>query len=298
MVSEFLQSFESYIKFERRYSKHTLTAYRKDIQQFFKFLEMAYGSINVNEIQSYHIRSWVVSMMREKLQAKTVNRKLSSIRTFFQFLRLRKRIVQNPAQHVIGPKVPKRLVQAIPDQELSRLFSSMSFGDDYIGARDYMILLTLYSTGMRRNELIELTLEDLDQRAHSLKVKGKGGKERIIPIIGPTYEALIDYMDIRNKSFKDSELEKFLFLTAKGKKLYPKAVYNLVNKSLTKVTTSQKRSPHALRHSFATQLVEAGAELNAIKELLGHSSLQATQVYTHNSIEQLKKIYKKSHPRG
>ena len=249
------------------------------------------------EVRHFHVRAWVVELMQNKVTPRSINRKLSTLKTFFKFLKRRKEIQENPMLKVIAPKVGKKLPVIVKEIELKNLFEKINFGEGYPAVRDEMVMEMLYSTGMRRSELINLTPNDLDFFNDQVKVLGKGNKERLIPFARPLANRLKNYLEIRHDEFALDATDS-LFLTEKGKIMYPKLVYNLVKKYLSQITTVEQRSPHVLRHSFATHLSNNGADLNAIKELLGHSSLAATQVYTHNSIEKLKKVYQQAHPKA
>lgn len=289
--------FLKYLELEKRFSAHTIKAYQSDLFQFFAYLEETYSLTSILEVRHFHIRAWVVELMQNKITPRSINRKLSTLKTYFKFLKRRKEIQENPMLKVIAPKVGKRLPVVVKEIELENLFEKINFGEGYAAVRDEMVMEMLYSTGMRRSELINLTPNDLDFFNNQVKVLGKGNKERLIPFARPLADRLKNYLDIRNDEFGLS-LTESLFLTEKGKEMYPKLVYNLVKKYLSQITTVEQRSPHVLRHSFATHLSNNGADLNAIKELLGHSSLAATQVYTHNSIEKLKKVYQQAHPKA
>ncbi len=289
--------FLKYLELEKRFSAHTIKAYQSDLFQFFAYLEETYSLTSILEVRHFHIRAWVVELMHNKITPRSINRKLSTLKTYFKFLKRRKEIQENPMLKVIAPKVGKRLPVVVKEIELENLFEKINFGEGYAAVRDEMVMEMLYSTGMRRSELINLTPNDLDFFNNQVKVLGKGNKERLIPFARPLADRLKNYLDIRNDEFGLSSTES-LFLTEKGKEMYPKLVYNLVKKYLSQITTVEQRSPHVLRHSFATHLSNNGADLNAIKELLGHSSLAATQVYTHNSIEKLKKVYQQAHPKA
>lgn len=289
--------FLKYLELEKRFSTHTIIAYKGDLEQFIAYIKEIYSLTSAEEVRHFHIRAWIVELMQNKISARSVNRKLSTLKTYFRFLKKRKEITGNPMLKVIAPKVGKRLPVVVKEVELKELFDKINFGEGYEAVRDEMIMELLYATGMRRSELIQLTPNHIDNYNHQVKVLGKGNKERLIPFAIPLANRLANYLAVREDEFgagKDAPL----FFTKKGKKLYPKLVYNLVKKYLSQVTTVEQRSPHVLRHSFATHLSENGADLNAIKELLGHSSLAATQVYTHNSIERLKKIYQQAHPKA
>ena len=292
-----LTTFLQFLEYEKRFSPHTLLAYKKDLEQFTQFIEDDCGIFSIEEVQHPHIRSWIVELLAQGKSARTVRRKLSTLKTYYRFLLQRAEIVQNPMLKVTAPKEGKRLPVFIHAEELDTLFEQIIFPGDYLSQRDRMILEILYSTGMRRSELIALKINDFDLGRNQIRILGKGNKERLIPFGPKLKEQLNHYLELREKTFP-ATLEESLLLTKKGQPLYPKLVYNTVKKYLSLITTVEQKSPHVLRHSFATHLSENGAELNAIKELLGHSSLAATQIYTHNSIEKLRKVYQKAHPKA
>ena len=292
-----LTTFYAYIRFEKRFSEHTIKAYETDLAQFQTFLQNTYEIKKDENIEHLHIRAWIVDLLEQNITTRSINRKLSTLKSYFQFLVKRAVLAANPMLKVIAPKVGKRLPIVIPADRLEFLFEQVEFSNDFKGVRDKMILELLYQTGIRRSELINLIDQNIDLEGLTIKVLGKGKKERLVPISHKLSRALQNYMTVRNATFP-LELFNVLFLTEKGKKLYPKKVYSIVNHYLSLVTTEEQRSPHVLRHSFATHLSNNGADLNAIKELLGHSSLAATQVYTHNSIERLKQIYQQAHPKA
>ncbi len=291
------QTFFNFLEHEKRFSPHTIKAYKNDLGQFFTFTESMYELNSASNIRHIHIRSWIVDLMQQQVSARSVNRKLSSLKTYFKFLLKRRFIDKNPMLKIVAPKTGKRLPVAVNKKHLEDLFEKVDFGADYSGARNRMILELLYSTGMRRAEMINLSLNDVDFTKNYLKVMGKGAKERLVPFSSNLRTVLKNYIAIRNENFPKGE-KVYLFLTDKGKKLYPKLVYNLVKRYLSLITTVEQRSPHVLRHSFATHLSDNGADLNAIKELLGHANLSATQIYTHNSIEKLRKVYDQAHPKA
>lgn len=291
-------TFLDYLKHEKRYSSHTITAYRKDLEQFIEYTQSVCGLDSVTEAEHTHVRSWIVFLLsEEKNTPRTITRKLSTLKTYFKFLQREGHSDKNPMLKVVAPKVGKRLPVYIKEDEISRLFNDIEFEEGYSGARNKMMLDLLYSTGMRRSELTNLEVRDLNFHENQIKVLGKGSKERRIPISFELRKRLQAYLFERHNEFPETEL-KTLFLTDKGKPMYTGFVYNVVKRYLSKVSTVEQRSPHVLRHSFATHLSNHGADLNAVKELLGHSNLAATQVYTHNSIERLKEIYQQAHPKG
>ncbi len=294
-----LNSFIQYLEFEKRFSSHTITAYRQDIRQFFDFLLNQYELENVQEVTPQQVRAWIVQLMMAQYEAKSVRRKISSLKTYFKFLQKNELLAANPTSHLILPKIKKRLPVTIRPENLEKLFSDIEFKSDWTGKRDKLILELLYSTGMRRAELLGIKISAIDFGRSVIKVTGKGNKERNIPFGKRLGNNMQSYISEINKILKENGIANdYLFLTDKFQPLYPKFVYNITKRYLGMVTGIEKRSPHVLRHSFATHLSENGADLNAIKELLGHANLAATQIYTHNSIEQLKKVYQKAHPKG
>jgi len=292
-----LTTFLQYIEFEKRFSVHTITAYRTDLGQFTDFLATTYDMTSAKEVRHTHIRSWMVQLMQGGMTSRSVNRKLSALKTYFLFLKRRGHIKLNPMLKVAAPKSGKRLPVFIQQEHLTLLFNEVDFGEGYEGSRNRTIMELLYATGMRRSELIGLAIKNISFEQGHVKVFGKGQKERLIPMSKHLDRVMKDYLTIRDQHFP-AGAEQPLFLTGKGKKLYPKFVYNLVRKCLSSVTTVEQKSPHVLRHSFATHLSNNGADLNAIKELLGHANLAATQIYTHNSIDKLKKVYEQAHPKA
>ena len=290
--------FIAYITFEKRFSKHTIKAYQTDLEQFKTYLITTYSISKNSEITHHHVRSWIIALMQQEISARSINRKLSTLKSLFQFLIKKGKLNKNPMLKVVMPKTGTRLPVFVEQRPLEMLFENVAFPNNYEGVRDRLIMDLFYQTGVRRSELIHLQISDIDFQGQAIKVLGKGNKERIIPINRDLRLQITNYLELRKSTFPDLLSIGQLFLTKKGKPLYPKKVYNLVKKYLGMVTTQEERSPHILRHSFATHLSNNGADLNAIKELLGHSSLAATQVYTHNSIERLKEIYEQAHPKA
>ena len=289
MVNKFLE----YLEFEKRYSKHTIVSYKTDLLQFDAYLSVVF-EVGVEQATHIMIRSWMVSLVESGISSRTINRKKSTLQVFYKYLKAKVLIEESPMQKVVAPKVEKRLPHYVKRQDMESLFSEVEFTNDFSGSRDRLILELFYSTGMRLSELVELkegsVLED------SIKVVGKRNKERMIPITGVMRGKIIDYIRFKRNDFPGST--QSLFVTDKGEKLYQKFVYRKVKHYLSLVTSQSKKSPHVLRHTFATHMLDNGAELNGIKEMLGHASLSATQVYTHNSIEKLKNVYKQAHPRS
>lgn len=292
---ELSKQFLDYLSKEKRYSEHTVAAYSSDLVQFETYLMANFGSdLNqASEISHSYIRSWIVDLMEEGISPRSINRKLSTLKSFFKYLLRNNFVHTNPLQKVSALKVSKRLPVFVESDRADMLFSEVEFKDDYIGSRDRLILEMFYGTGVRLSELVNLRLKDINLSKKEIKVLGKRNKERIIPISDKLVELISTYL----KNRPDTK-HQYLYLTEKGKQIYTKLVYRLVYKYLAHITTMSKKSPHVLRHTFATHLLNNGADLFAIKELLGHSSLAATQVYTHNSIEKLKEVYKNAHPRA
>jgi integrase/recombinase XerC len=299
----FLGKFIQYIQYEKRYSPHTVSAYQSDLEQFFAFLNPPDSPrvyLHPSEITHHDIRSWMVS--DEALSARSVNRKLATLRKYFKFLLQEGEISTNPTSRIIAPKTPKHLPTVVEADKLTELLdrdtgSAEIFTDDFAGLRDKIIIELLFGTGMRLAELIGLTQESINFHDSTLKVLGKRNKERIIPMNSQLVLLLRKYIDaLESENFDNNSLT--LIVTNKGAAVYPKLIYLTVQKYLSYISTQTKRSPHVLRHTFATTLLNNGASLNAIKELLGHANLSATQIYTHNSVERLKSIYKQTHPKG
>lgn len=296
-LSEYLDLYLNYLKTEKRYSSHTILAYKKDISQFITFLTNFSNDTSIFDIQFMHVRSFIVELSKDNIKNRSINRKVVSLRSFFKFIRKKHPEINNPCDKVQALKIPKRLPTVVKEQDLLKINDAIFSGEEsFTQWRDFSIIELLYNTGIRRAELIDLKVFDVNLYNKEIKVMGKGKKERLIPLSENILLTLMTYLDKRSEILEEPCTH--LFFTDNFKQIYPKAVYNIVNKYLSLITTVEKRSPHVLRHSFATHLTNRGAELNAVKKLLGHSSLAATQVYTHNSIEQLKSIYKLAHPKG
>jgi len=287
--------FLSYLRFEKRYSPHTVASYDNDLKQFHIFCKQT-GSGSY-ELDSSMIRLWIVSLLEQGVSARSVNRKLSTLKTFSRYLIRQGVISVNPLNKVLKPKMSKRIPAFVDEEKLNEFLDNYEFGEDYAGKRNQVIIELLYQTGMRRSELIGLKIGSVNFRENHLRVLGKRNKERLIPINNDLGRRLEEYIELRNDTFPMQNNE-YLLLTLKAQPVYPKLVYRIITEFLKLVTTLDKKSPHVLRHSFATHLLNRGADLNAIKELLGHANLSATQVYTHNTFEKLKNIYKQAHPRA
>jgi integrase/recombinase XerC len=291
------ERFIQHIQFEKRYSPHTVTSYSNDLDQFFSFMDREYQIKDIKSVEHFHIRSWLAGLMENHITARSVNRKITTLKSFYKFLIRENAVEENPMNKIIAPKISKRLPVYVGKDKMDRLFETIDFGEGFEGARNKLIIEIFYMTGMRLSELVNIELNDIDLKKNTIKVLGKRNKERIIPFSISLEKQMMDYLKFR-KEIAGSGKEKFFFLTVKGEKIYQKLVYRMINHYLSIVTTLDKKSPHILRHTFATHMLNNGADLNAIKELLGHANLSATQVYTHNTIEKLKKVYKQSHPKA
>ncbi len=291
------ESFLQYLQIEKRYSLHTVRSYLNDLEQFQSFLSEKGLADGIATVTSHDIRAWIVSLLDSNYSTVSVHRKVSCLRVFYRYLRKEGVIKGDPLEKVVLPKKQKRLPVFVEEEALAGLLDDYNFGESFRGIMNRTVIEMLYTTGMRRSELIGLHDRDIDLEEGTVKVTGKRNKQRIIPLLRPFSGRLKEYIALREESVKKGEGGWF-FVTEKGNKLYDKYVYNIVKDYLAMVTTIEKKSPHILRHTFATHMLNRGADLNSIKELLGHANLSATQVYTHNTFEKLKKIYKQAHPRA
>lgn len=294
---KYLQEFLDYLKYQKRYSQHTIVSYQTDLTAFFEYITFTFSPEGLPDIKAPIIRSWLAFLKEQGLESKSINRKISALKSFFKYQLRQQTIDTSPMATVISPKVNKRLPQFVDKKDVETLFIHVEFPDDWKGRTDKTILELFYNTGIRQAELVNLKESQVDVFKNIIKVLGKGNKERIIPISQSLVEKLKAYMAEKRQLLEGPDT-LFLLVSNKGIKLYPKYVYTVVNNYLKQVTTIDKKSPHVLRHTFATHLMNNGADLNAVKELLGHSSLAATQIYTHNTIEKLKDIHKKAHPKA
>ena len=291
------ESFLDYLQFEKRYSDHTILSYRTDLEQSEGYFNEAGGGSDLSMADVRLIRSWVIHLMESGQSARSVNRKISTLKSFYKHMMREQHIQINPMDKVLSPKLSKKLPAFVEEDKMDILLDLHEFGEDFSGYRNRLIIEIFYITGMRQAELIGLRDGDIDTFELNIRVTGKRNKQRIVPFDRAYLDVIRRYTELRNEKFPEREHPN-LFLTDKGRPLYPKFVYKVVNSYLRFVTTMEHRSPHVLRHTFATHMLNRGADLNAIKEILGHSNLSATQVYTHNTFEKLVTIYKQAHPRA
>lgn len=293
-----VEEFKDYLIYEKRFSVHTAEAYLKDIAQFSDFIQ-SLGVEHIFFVQIQHVRLWVVDLVELKIKSSSIHRKISALNTFYKFAQKKGKISSNPAKGIQLPKLPQRLPKYIEQHQIAQVFENMQIDDnDLEHWRNRLVMELFYNTGMRRQELIQLKWSDIHFGRSQIKIFGKGGKERLVPIHHDLIEILQTYHKICKDTFDISNTDSFVILTHQGQQAYPELIYRIVRKKLEEVQVKTQKSPHVLRHSFATHMSNEGAPLNDIKELLGHASLASTQVYTHNSIEQLKEIFKRSHPKA
>ncbi|WP_149277460.1 tyrosine-type recombinase/integrase [Pareuzebyella sediminis] len=292
-----LTSFLSYLSLEKNYSPHTISAYRSDLEYFVLFCTDFHNVSDIDTIDYVLIRDWIVHLVNAQVSNRSINRKIASLKAYYRFLQHIGRIKANPLAKHKALKTSKKLEVPFSESEMEAVLSQIEFTEDFEGCRDRLIIELLYTTGMRRAELINLKMSNVDISANIVKVLGKRNKERFIPLLPSTKALFLDYFDQRN-ALETVNDKAYIFLLKSGDKIYENLVYRLINKYFSEVSFKVKKSPHILRHTFATHLLNKGADLNSVKELLGHSSLASTQVYTHNSIAELKKVHKKAHPRS
>ena len=292
-----ISEFTDYLTFQKRYSQHTVISYKNDLAGFFDFIEEQYGLLSLPEIKVSMVRSWLALLKEKKIASKSINRKISTLKSFFKFQLKMGKIVMNPAYSVTSLKIKSRLPSFIDQRDMNTLFQHVEFPDSWEGKTNRLLLMIFYQTGIRLSELISIKESQVDFSNGTLKVLGKGNKERVIPVNNGLLRHIRLYIEEKDVQM-DTSKNRFLLINKKGNQLYPKYVYNIVRKYLGDVSTNERKSPHVLRHSFATHLTNNGADINAIKELLGHSSLASTQIYTHNSITKLKEIHKQAHPKS
>ena len=290
-----IEAFLDYLRFERNYSEHTVVAYETDLRQFGDFLKSVGEELDYTNVDSDLIRSWVVTLM-DSSKSTSVNRKLSSLRSFYRFLMKRGKTTVNPLAKITGPKNSKPLPTFLRENDMDRLLDEISYGEGFEAVRDRMILETFYATGMRLSELVGLNDTDVDFSAMQVKVTGKRNKQRIVPFAAGLAQNLQRYVKIRNEALPEGV--KAFFVLKDGERMNAGKVYGIVKRNLSRVVSLKKKSPHVLRHTFATSMLNNQAELRAVKELLGHESLAATEIYTHTTFEELKKVYEQAHPRA
>ncbi|WP_422083963.1 tyrosine-type recombinase/integrase [Ulvibacterium sp.] len=292
-----VQSFMDYLSLEKNYSAHTVLAYERDLKSFNSFCQSEYGLENSDNVDYKEIRGWIVSLVDSGTSNRTINRKVASLKAYFKFLQKTGNIDANPLAKHKSLKTPKKIEVPFSEDEMLKVLMQIPFEDSFEGTRDKLIIELLYTSGIRRAELINLRIKDLDMDGNTLRVLGKRNKERIIPLLPSTKEQFLAYFQERN-ALNVIVDKDYVFLSKTGNKIYETLVYRIINRYFSEVSSKVKKSPHILRHTFATHLLNKGADLNSVKELLGHSSLASTQVYTHNSIAELKKVHAAAHPRG
>lgn len=292
-----LSQFISYLALERNYSAHTVKAYESDIKEFADFCKTEFNQDTIDTVTYSMVRNWVVLLSQGDMNNRSINRKIASLKAYYKFLQKIGELDLNPLTKHKALKTAKKVEIPFSEVEMERVLSVISYADDFEGRRDQLLIHVLYTSGMRRAELIQLKMADVNLETMTIKVLGKRNKERFIPLLSETKELFLLYLEKRN-ALEEIQDDAFVFLTGSGNKLYETLVYRVINKYFREVSSKVKTSPHILRHTFATHLLNKGADLNAVKELLGHSSLASTQVYTHNSIAELKKVHALSHPRG
>ena len=290
-----IDSFLEYLSLEKKYSVHTVTAYKTDLVSFKNFLQLEFSQESLIEVHYTHIRSWIVYLVDKNVSNRTVNRKISSLKSFYKFLQKTNQITINPLAKHKALKIEKRIQVPFNSKEINEVVNNLEENKDFISVRNKLIVELLYSTGIRRTELINIKEKDISFSDKTIKVLGKRNKERFVPLLKSVIQTLKEYLELK-KQISVSVTE--LFITDKGNKIYETLVYRIINSYFSEVSSKEKKSPHMLRHSFATHLLNEGADLNSVKELLGHSSLASTQVYTQNSLDVLKKVYNQAHPRG
>ena len=292
-----IDAFLEYLSLEKKYSAHTITAYKNDLISFRDFLEIEYAQENLLDVHYPQIRSWIVALVDTKISNRTINRKVSSLKSFYKFLQKTKQIDSNPLSKHKALKTEKRIQVPFTSKEINAVINQIEaeVDNDFVAVRNKLIVEIFYSTGIRRAELINIKERDVSLSDKTIKVLGKRNKERFVPLLGSVIQTLTNYLELKLEFSMGLDQ---LFITEKGNKIYETLVYRIINSYFSKVSSKEKKSPHILRHSFATHLLNEGADLNSVKELLGHSSLASTQVYTENSLDVLKKVYNHAHPRS
>lgn len=298
---DYIKDYLNFLENNQRYSPHTIHSYSIDLYDFKDFIQNTFD-IDLINVKRIHINDWIMSLSESGLKASTINRKIVALSSFYNFLINKNIITKNPVNNISKPKIPKRIPQYVKSKDLNADILDEDLGtnaaSNYEPMRNILIIEMLYQTGMRRSELVNLKNEDIDLYRKTIKVLGKRNKERYIPFTDDFKKLILDYINIKNDFFANKQIDDSFFVLKNGKKLYDKFVYRVVNSYLSDINYISQKSPHILRHTFATHLLQQGADLNAIKELLGHSSLASTQIYAHSSIEHIKEVYSKAHPRS
>ncbi|MFI2743838.1 tyrosine-type recombinase/integrase [Zhouia sp. PK063] len=292
-----ITQFTDYLSLEKKYSLHTVNAYVKDVTSFSEFCKSTFSNEEIDEVSYHQIRNWIVALVEEGVSNRSINRKVASLKAYYKYLLKIKIIEFNPLAKHKALKTSKKIEVPFSEKEMESVLIAVDFEDTFEGWRDKLIIELFYATGMRRSELINIKLNDIDFSACQIKILGKRNKERIVPLLNSVLQNIQKYLVFRENVFGNQELG-YLFLLSSGNKLYDTFVYRVINSYFSKASLKEKKSPHVLRHTFATHILNKGADLNSVKELLGHSSLASTQVYTHNSINELKNVYKNAHPRN
>ena len=293
-----VESFINYLEYEKRASAHTVLAYRKDLEQFAEFCETAFEKEDISFAEHSEIRAWVIELVDSKLSPTSINRKIATLRSFYKFLLRSGEISKDPTYKIKALKTPKRLPEFVQEEAIDKILEEINYPIDFEGQRDRMVMDFLYLTGVRLSELTQLQWKDIDLAQQQVKVFGKRKKERIIPIISRLQENIISYKKVFEETFPNTKESDYFIVTKEKEQAYPMMIYRIVRHYLDLFAQTTKRSPHLLRHTFATHLLNKGADLNAVKDLLGHANLAATQVYTHNSMEKLKAVYNQAHPKA
>ncbi|WP_029903387.1 tyrosine-type recombinase/integrase [Prevotella sp. 10(H)] len=291
-----IEKYTRYLRYEKNFSLHTEISYSTDLHQFAEFLQQHFPDTDIKNVDSDIVRMWIVSLMEAKISARSVNRKLSTLKSFYKYLLRINEVSTNPVKKITGPKTPKPIPSFVNNGDMDKVLDETNFDDSFESLRNHIMIELFYVTGIRRAELIGLKDTEVDFSAETIQVTGKRNKQRLIPFSDGMKDLLSQYITIRNTQIEN--LSGYLFVKNDGEQLYPMLVHRIVTENLKQVPTLSKTSPHVLRHSFATSMLNDGADINAVKELLGHSSLAATEIYTHTSFEELKKIYNKAHPRA
>ncbi|MCH6232688.1 tyrosine-type recombinase/integrase [Cognataquiflexum rubidum] len=291
-------SFINYLEFEKRASRHTVLAYRKDLEQFSEFCSLSFEKEDISTADHPEIRAWVIDLVDQGLSSTSVNRKIATLRSFYKFLMRSGEITKDPTYKLRALKTPKRLPEFVQEDAIDKVLDELQFKPDFDGQRDKMVMEFLYLTGVRLSELLELRWKDIDLAGEAVKVLGKRKKERIIPITAGLKKNIVSYRKVFQETFSNLQDSDYFIVINNKEQAYPMKIYRIVKEHLDLFAQTTKRSPHLLRHTFATHLLNKGADLNAVKDLLGHANLAATQVYTHNSMEKLKAVFEQAHPKA